>query len=172
MNVLTINKSNKCTPWCTIYDMYLLLHDILVMINYLSFTFWNKFEWKLYVSSEKYLDAWDGSCAEVIQDEYQQLPPAKKLLMWWWRWKALENITEMICDDIITDVGPRDICIRLLIAIPDTVKPRIILLATPNISVITTVAVSSHIKSLQLLGSTSWIDSENRQIPYPVSALW
>jgi len=58
------------------YDMYLLLHDILVVINYVSFTFWNI--WKLYVSSEKYLDAWDGSCAEVIQDESQQLPPAKK----------------------------------------------------------------------------------------------
>jgi hypothetical protein len=48
------------------------------------------------------------------------------------------------------------------------IKPLIILSATPNISVITTVAVSNHIKFLQLLGSTLWIDSESLQIPFPV----
>jgi hypothetical protein len=53
-------------------------------------------------------------------------------------------------------------------AMSETVKLLIILSATPNITVITTVAVSSHIKSLQLLGSTLLIDSENLQIPFPV----
>ena len=85
--------------------------------------------------------------------ETKQLPAAVKVSRWWWHCHGRRTTPYLYTPVNNSTRHSKVACCSV---------------SKTEYSVITTVAVCSHIKPFKLLSSTLWIDTENHQMPFPV----